>query len=533
MVDVRITLRSERHETAVPPIGVPQHRMRRTNGCQRSDEPLVIGPLVRSVPVEPRGLVVLVVRVVVPSLRSGELVTGDEHRDAVAEQQQTHRVAELAATQRHHLRRHVDVALPATVPRPVVVVAVGVVPAVRLVVPMVVGDQVVHGEAVVGGQEVERTHRRGEQVGASGEPFGHQRHHARLATQEPANIVAELPVPLHPPLIREVGAEEVARHVPRFGDQPDASTFAPVADRSDEVGVAGQHRSEVEPEPVDAEVGEAVERLHDQPPRLRRVRVDHVARARIVEIRPIGPDDVVLALVEDPQRVVGTLSVLLGRVVHHDVEPHLDVVIVRSRHQIGEFLGGMVAGGVLTVHRSEHERHVAPVVALVGVVLMHRQQFEHRDPELGEPREFADGCTEGAGVGPRSASGEPAHVRLVHDERTRGAALRARRRPRGGDRPRKRGTVERADALVRGPRVSVREPHLGRSRVERQPVDLRRRSRTCSRSAPGPPSHPSACRVRARSGAHRRRVPAPIGFPRCEWRCRTSPRWSDRRPRRT
>ena len=70
----------------------------------------------------------------------------------------------------------VGLALDPAVPGPVVVGAVGVVLAVGLVVLVVVGDQVAQGEAVVGGDEVDRGVRRaavvGVQVAGAGQPGG-------------------------------------------------------------------------------------------------------------------------------------------------------------------------------------------------------------------------------------------------------------------------------------------------------------------------------------------------------------------------
>ena len=112
--------------------------------------------------------------------------------------------------------------------------------------------------------------------------------------------------------------------------------------------------------------------------------------------------DVVLALVEDPQRVRRPGRIGLGGVVDHDVEPHLDVVVVGRVDELGELLGGAIAGGVLPMDRAEHERHVPPVVALVGVELVDGEQLQHGHAEFGEAREFVDRGAERAGVGPRA-----------------------------------------------------------------------------------------------------------------------------------
>ena len=41
--------------------------------------------------------------------------------------------------------------------------------------------------------------------------------------------------------------------------------------------------------------------------------------------------------------------------------------------ELAQLTGGVVAGGILPVHGAEGQRHVAPVAAFQGVVLMHRE----------------------------------------------------------------------------------------------------------------------------------------------------------------
>ena len=50
--------------------------------------------------------------------------------------------------------------------------------------------------------------------------------------------------------------------------------------------------------------------------------------------------------------------------------------------QVGQFARRIVAGRVLAVDRTEHERHVPPVVVLVGIELVDGQEFEHRHTQL-------------------------------------------------------------------------------------------------------------------------------------------------------
>src|SRR5207302_7650920 len=82
------------------------------------------------------------------------LVAGEQHRCALRQQQSAEEVAPLTGAQR------IDVlvvgrAFDPAVPRPVVGMAILVVLAVRLVVPLVVGDQIVEREPVMGGNEID------------------------------------------------------------------------------------------------------------------------------------------------------------------------------------------------------------------------------------------------------------------------------------------------------------------------------------------------------------------------------------------
>src|SRR5262249_44731606 len=106
-----------------------------------------------AVPIDLADRVVLAVRVVVAALAAPELVSGDEQRNALGEQQAGEQVAALPSAQLEH-RGVVGGPLDAAVPAAVVVAAVAVVLAVGLVVLGVVADQVGEGEAVVDGDEV-------------------------------------------------------------------------------------------------------------------------------------------------------------------------------------------------------------------------------------------------------------------------------------------------------------------------------------------------------------------------------------------
>ena len=129
-------------------------------------------------------------------------------------------------------------ALEAVVVAAVVAVAVAVLFAVGLVVLAVVGHQVGQGEAVVGGDEVQRGEpgpaRRFEQAGRAGQGVGEARPpDAALAAgvdggavgePEAAHGVAEMVVPVHPAGGETAGLPAAVADVPGFGDQLDART---------------------------------------------------------------------------------------------------------------------------------------------------------------------------------------------------------------------------------------------------------------------------------------------------------------------
>ena len=106
-------------------------------------------------PVDPAGLVVLVVRVAVVVLRLHELVARTEHRRTIGEQQQATIILDLLLTQLHYFRRSALVSFPAAVPAVVLRRTVGVAEAVRPVPLLVVRNQIVESKSVVRGDVID------------------------------------------------------------------------------------------------------------------------------------------------------------------------------------------------------------------------------------------------------------------------------------------------------------------------------------------------------------------------------------------
>src|SRR6185503_4056 len=136
--------------SAVQPAAPPQHRVLAPELCElaRERDELVVAVL----PVEPRDLGVLAIAVVVAVLGAAHLVAAEQHRYALRQEQRREEVALLAPAQPLHLRI-VGRTLDTAVPRSIVVLAALL--AVRRVVLLVVGDEIVEREAVVRGDEVD------------------------------------------------------------------------------------------------------------------------------------------------------------------------------------------------------------------------------------------------------------------------------------------------------------------------------------------------------------------------------------------
>ena len=105
-------------------------------------------------PVDPTDLVVLAVGVVVALLGPAEFVAGQHHRRALGEQQRRQHVAHLAFAQRVDPGSSVGPSAPQFQER-LSLAAVLVVFAVGFVVLLVVANEIVQGEAVMRGHEVD------------------------------------------------------------------------------------------------------------------------------------------------------------------------------------------------------------------------------------------------------------------------------------------------------------------------------------------------------------------------------------------
>ncbi|MCU0945761.1 MAG: hypothetical protein MUF65_10375, partial [Rubritepida sp.] len=371
--------------------------MQRGVRAARGDEPRGEGeqPCIGGPPIHPGERVVLAVGVVVAVLGAAQLVAHREHRHAAREQQrgeQRARVGGAARADAGVLRR----SLMAVVPGEVLVAAVAVVLAVRRVVLAGEAHEVGQGEAVMRGDEVHAVAGpAGQRVGRAGEARGERAGHARVATPEAPDVVAEAVVP-GGPAGRE-GALVVARHVPWLDDDPPRGEHRVLPDGGEQgrvrvegaVGVApAEHGGEVEAEAVHARLQRPVaQRVHDEAQHRRPVAGEHVAAAAFVLAKPVPG-----GLAEAAQVQRGAQRIALAGVVEHHVEDDRDARRAQRLHRRADL--GHPAGGQARIGRERADGVVAPVIGEAErrqVAFLHPggagQQLDRGDAEAREVRE--------------------------------------------------------------------------------------------------------------------------------------------------
>ncbi len=177
------------------------------------------------IPVRPRNRIVLAVSVVVALLGARHLVASANHRNALAEQQCGEHVAHLLLPQLVDVLdggRTFNTAVPGTI----VTFAVPVAFAVGFVVFFVIAHQIVHGEAVVRGDEVHGCDRSAAvdliQIGTAHEAAGEFRQGGRLRTPKVAHAIAIAAIPFGPAGWEAAHLISAGTQIPWFGDQFDA-----------------------------------------------------------------------------------------------------------------------------------------------------------------------------------------------------------------------------------------------------------------------------------------------------------------------
>ena len=306
---------------------------------------------VQQAPVEPGGVVVQAVRVVVPELCAAHLVAHEEHGRSEGEEDGGEEVLHLAVAQPLD-GGIVRWALDAAVPAAVVVRAVAVLLAVGLVVLAIVGDEVIQREAVVAGDEVHALLGLSLlvtiDVGTAEQPVRHIADRAGIAPREAADIVAEPAVPLLPPVADERADLVEAGGIPGFGDELGAREHGVVLDVPQNRGVrrgtprfvARENGRQVEAESIHVHLLDPVmQAVENQSADDRVVRIERVACTRVVGVTPaIRFEDVVRRVLEAAEGEGRPAMIALGRVVVHDVENDLEAGPVQRLHHVPELV---------------------------------------------------------------------------------------------------------------------------------------------------------------------------------------------------
>src|ERR1700704_401672 len=177
-------------------------------------------------PVQPSGFIILVIGIVVAKLRIQEFISCSEHWGPVREKQQTTEILDLLSAQRQYLRCRPLVPFVAAVPRVVLVHAILIVVTIRPVALVVVRDEIVQGEAVVGGYVVHTlvgvislATTVGKEIVAAIDAAHQVRDHPWVALNKTTNIVAKPCVPLQPGNAWKSATKLISAGIPGFCDQ--------------------------------------------------------------------------------------------------------------------------------------------------------------------------------------------------------------------------------------------------------------------------------------------------------------------------
>ena len=211
----------------------------------------------------------------------------------------------------------------------------------------------------------------------------------RLASHEAPDVVSKTTVPLEPGQARKATSQLIAtRRVPGFGNQAqrievvfrrDVAEYRRLVVVQRTVGIAREHRRQVETKPVDAHGPIPVPHAVDD--HLSNVpigAVQRVACSRVVGVGLSGVtgSQVVGAVVDSLEAIGRGASATLGGVVVDDVENDLEAGVVQGVDHVAKlprrspWRRGLL--GIRAMGRKEPHGHVTPEVTLVGVVLMHR-----------------------------------------------------------------------------------------------------------------------------------------------------------------
>src|SRR5208282_5690787 len=203
------------------PLALTVHFSQSAARNEECHEPMETRVLPHQVPVEPTGFIVLAVGVVVSALAAPRFVAHQEHGHAQRKEGHGQKVLNLTMPQLFD-GGVVGGAFHSTIPTSVVIGAVTIILAVGLVVPLVIGHQVIQGEAVVAGDEVNALLGlplfMPVDLGTTDEPVGQPLDGAIFPQEKTAHIIAETAVPFLPTVANEIADLVKAGGIPSLRD---------------------------------------------------------------------------------------------------------------------------------------------------------------------------------------------------------------------------------------------------------------------------------------------------------------------------
>jgi len=104
-------------------------------------------------------------------------------------------------------------------------------------------------------------------------------------------------------------------------------------------------------------------------------------------------------------------------VINH-VQPHLDANLVKGSDHLTKFADRII-DAVPMVRGEEIQRHVTPVIALLRIELLNREQFNNGDAQVLQVRNFLDQPQKGSalfgGYTRIGSGGKAFDVQLIHN----------------------------------------------------------------------------------------------------------------------
>ena len=146
---------------------------------------------------QPGDEIILTIGIVIAKLRIAKLIAGQKHRCASAAHEHRDGIADHLPAQSTYLRV-IAFAFGSAVPAAVVIRTIGIVPAVALIVFRVICIQIIHGEAIMASDEVDRSARsfiRRIQIRGADDAHGCRPGKSRIALEEAAQIIAVTAIP--------------------------------------------------------------------------------------------------------------------------------------------------------------------------------------------------------------------------------------------------------------------------------------------------------------------------------------------------